>query len=205
MISKVSATNLKRPWYRIEVLNRQRRCKLFPGAVARHCGEILQELGYADFSLSVVFVSARRMHSMNRQYRGRDYATDVLSFSYYEDKSSALQGGNPDIHRRAPLQTARGNLEPPDRHTLSQRLAVNGIKEAPFLGDIVISPAVACSQAVRYGISPEKEIRKLLVHGILHLLGYDHETDNGQMNRLQARMVRRRAFARAAPITDIEN
>jgi len=145
------------------------------------------------------------MHSMNRQYRGRDYATDVLSFSYHDGRSSARQSGNLNMRRRAPLRIARGNLKPPGRHALSQRLAVNGIERAPFLGDIVISPAVACSQAVRYGISPEKEIRKLLVHGILHLLGYDHETDNGQMNRLQARLVRRRAFVSAAPIADIEN
>jgi len=204
MTSKASATNPKRPWYRIEVLNRQRQCKLFPGAVARHCREILQELGHADSSLSVVFVSARKMHSMNRQYRGKDYATDVLSFSY-EDESSALRSRSQNIHVSAPLQTARGDLETPRHQNLSQRCAVSGIEEAPYLGDIVISPAVACSQAVRYGVSPEKEIRKLLVHGILHLLGYDHETDSGQMNRLQARMLRRRAFVKAAPIADIEN
>ena len=102
---------------------------------------------------------------MNRQYRRKDYATDILSFSYGQE-----------------------NLE-----------------GRPFLGDIVISPAIACSQAVRYGVSQEKEIRKLLVHGILHLLGYNHETDNGEMNRLQALILRRRHFAKAAPIADIEH
>lgn len=64
----------------------------------------------------------------------------------------------------------------------------------PFLGEVVIAPEVAALQAVRYRMRPEKELRKLLVHGILHLLGYNHETDRGQMNRFQARLLRRRAL-----------
>lgn len=62
----------------------------------------------------------------------------------------------------------------------------------PFIGEIVIAPDVAARHAIRYGIRPEKELRRLLVHGILHLLGYDHETDRGQMKRLQAKLLRRK-------------
>ena len=68
-------------------------------------------------------------------------------------------------------------------------------EEAAFLGEIVIAPEMAALHATRYGIHPEKELRKLLVHGILHLLGYNHETDKGKMNRLQATLLRRRALA----------
>jgi probable rRNA maturation factor len=64
-----------------------------------------------------------------------------------------------------------------------------------FLGEIIIAPEVAASHAARYGTSPENEIRKLLVHGILHLLGYNHETDRGQMNRLQKKLLRRKLLA----------
>jgi probable rRNA maturation factor len=113
--------------------------------------------------MSVAFVGARKMRSLNRHYRGKDYATDVLSFCYGPEISDG----------------------------------------SPFLGDIVVSPAVACSQALRFGVSPEKEIRKLLVHGILHLLGYDHETDGGEMNRLQTRILRRRACVKAARVAEI--
>jgi probable rRNA maturation factor len=61
-----------------------------------------------------------------------------------------------------------------------------------FLGEIIIAPEVAALQAIHYKSRLEKELRKLLVHGILHLLSYDHETDKGQMNRLQAKILRRK-------------
>ncbi len=91
---------------------------------------------------------------MNDRYRGRNYATDVLSFSYGKLKMEGM----------------------------------------PFLGEVVIAPKIAVDQAVRNRVSPDKELRKLLVHGILHLLGYDHETDEGQMNRIQTKLLRRKFF-----------
>ena len=89
---------------------------------------------------------------LNRLHRGKDYATDVLSFSYEGERDDGLM----------------------------------------FLGEIVIAPEVACENARRWNSLPERETRKLLVHGILHLLGYDHEADRGEMNRLQERLLRRR-------------
>ena len=68
----------------------------------------------------------------------------------------------------------------------------------PFLGEIVIAPEIAARRALEYGAAPENEIRKLLVHGALHLLGYDHETDDGEMVGFQKRVLRRRFFT-AAP------
>jgi len=101
------------------------------------------------------------MRSLNRNYRGKDYATDVLSFAY---------GGNE-------------------------------VEGEPFLGEIIIAPAVAAEQAQRFRTGMENEMRRLLVHGILHLLGYDHETDRGEMSRLQAGLMRktRGAFRRRDP------
>jgi probable rRNA maturation factor len=74
------------------------------------------------------------------------------------------------------------------------------IEGIPFLGEIVIAPAVAVRNASRFGIVPEKEIRKLLIHGTLHLLGYDHEVDEGQMNRIQAKLARRKFFCSSPAI-----
>jgi probable rRNA maturation factor len=79
-------------------------------------------------------------------------------------------------------------------------ITIDGI---PFLGEIVISPEIAVHQAIRWGVRPEKELRKLLVHGILHLLGYDHETDRGQMNRIQTKLLRRKFFVDAPCLTDV--
>jgi probable rRNA maturation factor len=57
-----------------------------------------------------------------------------------------------------------------------------------FLGDIVISEPEARRQARRAGVSLDGVMRKLLLHGLLHLLGYDHETDGGEMDALEARL-----------------
>lgn len=70
----------------------------------------------------------------------------------------------------------------------------------PFLGEIVVAPHVSGLNAARYRNHPENEIRKLLIHGILHLLGYDHEIDDGTMLRLQARLMRRVFFHKGDPI-----
>jgi len=58
----------------------------------------------------------------------------------------------------------------------------------PLLGDIVISVPYASRQARRRRETPSREMDRLLLHGYLHLLGYDHETDDGQMDALEARL-----------------
>ena len=66
---------------------------------------------------------------------------------------------------------------------------VHGSRRAPrLLGDIVIARGVAAAQARNAGHSRATELRILALHGLLHLLGYDHERDAGQMRRLEARL-----------------
>jgi probable rRNA maturation factor len=67
-----------------------------------------------------------------------------------------------------------------------------------LLGDIVISIPYASRQARRRGDSPAREIDRLLLHGFLHLSGYDHETDDGEMHALEKNLRRRLALADAA-------
>jgi probable rRNA maturation factor len=64
----------------------------------------------------------------------------------------------------------------------------------PFLGEIVIAPEIAVKQAMEHRTPFEREMRKLLLHGILHLLGYDHESDRGLMNQIQTKLMRRKFF-----------
>ena len=66
---------------------------------------------------------------------------------------------------------------------------------AGFLGDIVISIPYATRQARRRGESRAGEVDRLLLHGYLHLLGYDHETDRGEMEALEARLRKRLGIA----------
>ena len=70
----------------------------------------------------------------------------------------------------------------------------------PLIGEIVIAPHVSIRNAVQYRNQPENEIRKLLIHGILHLLGYDHEKDDGTMLRMQRRLTRRIFFKKGEPV-----
>ena len=105
----------------------------------------------------VALVSDRRVRALNRAYRHKDYATDVLSFP----QPSAL---SPQPFLRGPQ---------------------------PFLGDIVIARGVARRQAREARHSEQTELRVLALHGLLHLLGYDHEHDHGRMLRLERRLRRK--------------
>ncbi len=108
--------------------------------------------------VTIALVTDARMRRLNREFRGKDYATDVLSFP------SAGSG------RPAP-----GPLLPPD---------------ARHCGDIVIARGVARRQARERGHSEAVELRVLSLHGLLHLLGYDHERDHGEMRRVERRLRR---------------
>ena len=103
-----------------------------------------------EAEITVVFLNNDQMQYYNRQYRKKDYPTDVLSFP-----------ANIDI---------AGDF---------------------YLGDILISLPKAAVQAEEKGHSFDREVQILLLHGVLHLLGYDHETDTGQMDRLEARLRRK--------------
>jgi probable rRNA maturation factor len=60
-----------------------------------------------------------------------------------------------------------------------------------LLGDVIISVEQAARQAAEHALDFDREIAQLILHGLLHLCGYDHETDKGQMNRLELRLRRR--------------
>ena len=79
------------------------------------------------------------------------------------------------------------------------------VEGEPFLGEVVIAPEIACVQAQRWHVRPEREIRKLLAHGILHLLGYDHETDKGEMIRLQRRLLHSQRILRTSLFAEAGN
>jgi probable rRNA maturation factor len=71
----------------------------------------------------------------------------------------------------------------------------NAAEAAGFLGDIVISVPYAGREARRRGETRAREIDRLLLHGFLHLMGYDHETDDGEMDALEGRLRRRLRLA----------
>ena len=114
-------------------------------------------------AVTVAVVPDARVRALNRMYRGTDRATDVLSFPSRQVKAEAR----------------------------SSKPVVRSPKPDVFLGDIVIARGVARRQARDAGHSERTEWRVLALHGLLHLLGYDHETDHGTMARVEARLRRK--------------
>jgi probable rRNA maturation factor len=114
--------------------------------------------------VTIAIVSDARVRALNRQYRRKDKPTDVLSFPAF---ASRLRRGRPAFASR--LRRGR-----PD--------------ERGHLGDVVIASGVAARQARAAGHSLGTELRVLALHGLLHLLGYDHERDDGRMARLERRL-----------------
>jgi probable rRNA maturation factor len=132
-------------------------------------------------AVNVALVSDARVRALNREYRRKDYATDVLSFP--NEEPSARSGGQPPNTPRSKHHAGSAN---------SAGAAVDpGGRPAAFLGDIVIARGVARRQAREAGHGERTEWRVLALHGLLHLLGYDHETDGGEMIRLERRLRRR--------------
>ena len=118
--------------------------------------------------VSIALVSDRRIRALNRTYRGKDHATDVLSFP-----------------AKSPPQTTRRMLRA--KPVVS---SVSSVVDS-FLGEIVIARGVARRQARDACHSELTELRLLALHGLLHLLGYDHERDRGEMRRTEQRLRRK--------------
>jgi len=95
--------------------------------------------------VSVTFVDNEKIREINRDYRGKDQPTDVISFALEEMGEEEIE--------------------------------IVGVDVPPVLGDIIISVPKAREQAEQYGHSFMRELGFLAVHGFLHLLGYDHETE----------------------------
>jgi len=108
-----------------------------------------------EAEISLLTVDDQAIQEINRDYRGIDKVTDVLSFPQEEDAPALIE--------KTPL----------------------------LLGDIVICLPRACEQAAEYGHSLERELGFLFAHGLLHLLGYDHEQESEaeQMFALQEQIL----------------
>ena len=95
-------------------------------------------------------------------------------------------------HKRGPTDVLSFPSHPQRR---SKRAKMSPQQTPDYLGDIAISPATARRNAAKYGRTLPAELRILMLHGVLHLLGYDHETDHGQMTRLETKLRRRFGLA----------
>ena len=116
-----------------------------------------------DYEISVTFVRSRTIHTINRDYRGIDRPTDVISFAFEEETDEELS-----------------------------IIFDEALEELPRdLGDIMISIERAKEQAAEYGHTYDRELGFLALHGFLHINGYDHMTpeDEKEMFGLQKEIL----------------
>ena len=126
---------------------------------------VRRQLKLGSRGVGVRLIDDREMTRLNQTYRKKKGTTDVLSFPFEQEFPSASPNKKP-----------------------------NGTSPA-YLGDIAISPKVARRNAKQFGRSFPDELRILILHGVLHLLGYDHETDQGQMDTIEQTLRRRLGLA----------
>ncbi len=138
----------------ITIKNTQRKIKINTTQLKKDAQTLLDALGYANFDLGIWLTTNPTIRKYNREYRKKDAATDILSFPFYPD----LKAGEKIILRQA--QDERGLGE-----------------EEKNLGDLIISLEYVKVDAKKLNVSFNDRMKRLLVHGICHLLGYDHMND----------------------------
>jgi probable rRNA maturation factor len=148
------------------ILNRQRAVRLARRPLESFLRRAQEAVGFQGAVVTVCLVSDAEIARLNETFRKKKGPTDVLSF--------------PAVTRRRPVRLRRGS---------------KAAKAGVDLGDIAISPATARRYAKKNGRKLSGELRVLLLHGILHLLGYDHETDRGEMDRVERKLRKRLGLA----------
>jgi probable rRNA maturation factor len=152
------------------ILNRQRAVRVAQRPLGQFLSRVQRELGITGAEVTVCLVSDAEIARMNQVFRKKKGPTDVLSFPAIErSKPTALP------RKRAP------------RMSQTRRSA----RTRYFLGDVAISPSTARRNAKKLGRTFPSELQILTLHGVLHLLGYDHETDRGEMDRVEQRLRRK--------------
>ncbi len=132
---------------------------------------VRRELGLKQAQVTVCLVSDAEIAGMNQSFRKKHGPTDVLSF--------------PAVKLRKPRRSKR----------IANSLAPDSLNSDASLGDIAIAPAVAKRNAKNYDRTLPAELKILILHGVLHLLGFDHEADRGEMDRTEKKLRRRLGLA----------
>jgi probable rRNA maturation factor len=153
------------------ILNRQRSVRLSTRALESFLLRVRRELDLKQVQVTVCLVSDAEIAGMNQSFRKKRGPTDVLSF--------------PAVKLRKPHRSRR--------RFISSASVSSDSEES--LGDIAIAPAVAKRNAKNYGRTLPAELKILILHGVLHLLGFDHEADRGEMDRTEKKLRRRLGLA----------
>jgi len=150
---------------RIYIKNQQRLIKVDQHRIRRDLRKALHLLSLHKAEISVLFVNDKRMKILNSQYRGIERTTDVLSFPQHSPKEQKCRRSEVFNTGTSELQSFRASWL--------------------LLGDIVINVQKARKQAEEHRLTFNEELRLLLMHGLLHLLGYDHEQNQYAKRKME--------------------
>jgi probable rRNA maturation factor len=167
--------------YSVAIANRQRAVRIDRRRLIRLAKAVLAMEQVALAEISVAIVDDAQIHSINRQFLNHDYPTDVISFLLDSDDAGDLQPPAADKANGRSSSASR-NLptgKSPSRHRRRGSGKVIG-------GEIVISAETARRNASAYRVTPLNELSLYLVHGLLHLCGYDDRSPR------EKRLMRRR-------------
>lgn len=159
------------------ILNRQRKVRVALRPLEEFTRRVQKAIDLHDTQVTICLVSDGEIAGMNEKFRKKSGPTDVLSFpaTRHGARTKRKSGASAKHAGRVrKTELARGEN---------------------YLGDIAIAPETARRYAKKNGRGLTEELRVLILHGVLHLLGYDHETDHGEMNRIEQKMRRRFGLA----------
>ena len=131
--------------------------RIYDNDLIKIYNDILIEHNLEDKDLSLILVKSKYIKNINKEYRNKDYSTDVISFASCDDKDNI---------------------------------------DTDYLGDIFINVDKVIEQAKQLGHSERREISFLLMHGVLHCLGYDHIETNDEkiMITKQQQIIKGRTY-----------
>lgn len=132
--------------YTIDYEKKEYKALISPKQARDYLNKVCKITGSKNVSFSVSFISEETMHALNKEYRGIDNSTDILSFAALDQKDD------------------------------SDFIVVN--EDKTNLGDMLICPEVYKRNAVEFKVPESEELYRLLTHGVLHLTGMDHKTND---------------------------
>ncbi|KAG2375188.1 hypothetical protein C9374_010192 [Naegleria lovaniensis] len=151
---------------KIQVSDKLKHCIFHPRKIQEFTYDILQHTSYPDYSLNIVFCGNKFITKLNEKDRRKKGPTDILSYPTY----------SPNLEHNFPLMDTDGNG--PISKELAAVLANEHkliLEQEKYLGEIIISQPYVVNHCKEKNISLNHHMALLLTHGVLHLMGYDHE------------------------------
>ncbi len=173
------------------VVNRQRRVPVAVKPLEGFLRRVQHTLRLPAHDVTICLLGDAAMARLNQAFRGKRGPTDVLSFpaNGMRRRRGIRSAGKQRQGLAAEEQRTQRSASGPAASFASS--SSSSPSSPPYLGDIAISLQAARRNARRFTRPLPRELRLLILHGMLHLAGYDHETDHGEMDRIERRLRRR--------------